>query len=124
VDLLRRRKRVSWRWLGARSHQEQSGENVVSEDLSAFLSDSGGIPEVAERELIHMALGQLPVDLAAVLVLSAAQGVPYQEIAEIVGVSPQAAATRISRAKKKFVEQYQRISKEGFDKRGKQYEQH
>jgi RNA polymerase sigma-70 factor (ECF subfamily) len=122
VDLLRRRKRVSWKLLGACSHEEQSSEKV-SDDLSAFLSDSGGIPEVAERELIHMALKCLPIDFAVVLVLSAAQGVPYQEIAEIVGVSPQAAATRISRAKKKFVEQYQRLSTDGLDKRGKQYEQ-
>ncbi len=123
VDLLRRRKRVSWKLLGTHLHREQSSANVMNDDLSAFLSDSGGIPEVAERELIHMVLERLPVDFAVVLVLSAAQGVPYQEIAEIIGVSPQAAATRISRAKKKFVEQYQRLSKDGLDKRGKQYEQ-
>jgi RNA polymerase sigma-70 factor, ECF subfamily len=123
VDLLRRRKRVSWKLLGARSHGEQSSENIVCNDLSVFLSDSGGIPEIAERELIHMVLKRLPVDFAVVLVLSAAQGVPYQEIAEIIGISPQATATRISRAKKKFMEQYQRLSKDGLDKRGKQHEQ-
>jgi RNA polymerase sigma-70 factor (ECF subfamily) len=52
----------------------------------------------------------MPYDYAIVLVLSAAQGVPYQEIAEIAGISPNAAATRISRAKRMFVELYQRLS--------------
>jgi RNA polymerase sigma-70 factor, ECF subfamily len=47
-----------------------------------------------------------------VLVLSVVQGIPYQEIAGIIGVSPGATASRLSRAKKMFVEQYQRISQE------------
>ena len=51
--------------------------------------------------------------------LNAAQGIPYQEIAEITGISPNAAATRISRAKKMFAEQYHRLSKEGVGKREK-----
>jgi RNA polymerase sigma-70 factor, ECF subfamily len=55
----------------------------------------------------------MPDDYAVVLVLSAAQGVPYQEIAAILGISPNAAATRISRAKRMFAEKYQCISKEG-----------
>jgi RNA polymerase sigma-70 factor (ECF subfamily) len=36
-----------------------------------------------------------------------------------VGISPNAAATRISRAKKMFAEQYLRLSKEGVGKREK-----
>ncbi len=93
VDLLRRRKRISW-W-------------------PLLTPDSGGIPEVAEREHIRQALANMPADYAIVLVLNAAQGVPYQEIAAIVGISSNAAATRISRAKRMFVEQYQRISVTG-----------
>ena len=48
--------------------------------------------------------------------LNAAQGVPYHEVAAILGISANAAATRISRAKRMFVEAYQRLSKEGVEK--------
>ena len=91
----------------------------MNEDTSFFLSDTGGIPEIAERELIQHTLAQMPEDYSVALVLNAAQGVPYQEIAGIVGITPNAAATRISRAKKMFAEHYARLSKEGVGKREK-----
>ncbi len=118
VDMLRHRKRISWWTLSSRynSDDPQSDEGNAY-DLSYFLADSGGIPEIAERELIRMTLANMSEEYAVVLVLSAAQGVPYQEIASIVGISPNAAATRISRAKKMFAEHYQRLSKEGVGKR-------
>lgn len=116
VDLLRRRKRISWWPLARRSRDDDSESGLVSDDLSYWLADSGGIPEVAEREHIQLVLAKMPLEYAIVLVLSAAQGIPYQEIASIVGISPNAAATRISRAKKMFAEQYQRLNKEGAEK--------
>lgn len=120
VDQLRRRKRLSWWPLSQRFRHDEQGEEVTHDDTSLLLADSGGIPEVAEREHIRMALKKLPKDYAIVLVLSAAQGIPYQEIAEIVGISPNAAATRISRAKKMFVEHYQRVSNDEASKGEKQ----
>ncbi len=117
VDALRRRKRISWRSLSPNPQNEQSSEEGMSNALYAFLADYGGIPEIAERELIHLALAQLAPDYASVLVLNAAQGIPYQEVAEIVGITPNAAATRISRAKKMFAEQYQKLSKDAAGKR-------
>ncbi len=110
VDLLRRRKRISWWPLMRRRRSAGPAEHGAEEESSSLLHDSGGIPEVAEREHIQHALASLPEDYAVVLVLSAAQGIPYQEIATIVGISPNAAATRISRAKRMFAEQYQRLS--------------
>ena len=108
IDQIRRRKRISWWPLTRRS---TSAEQVNGEeDLSYLPPDSGGIPEIAEREHIKHALANIPADYAIVLVLSAAQGVPYQEIGTIVGISPNAAATRISRAKRLFAEEYQRLS--------------
>ncbi|HXX79210.1 MAG TPA: RNA polymerase sigma factor, partial [Ktedonobacteraceae bacterium] len=108
IDQLRRRKRISWWPLARRSNttEQLSGD----EELSYLPSDTGGIPEIAEREHIRLALASIPADYAIVLVLSAAQGVPYQEIGKIVGISPNAAATRISRAKRLFAEQYARLS--------------
>jgi RNA polymerase sigma-70 factor (ECF subfamily) len=47
-----------------------------------------------------------------VLVLGVVQDNPYREIAGVIGLSPEATASRLSRAKKMFVEQYQRISQE------------
>jgi RNA polymerase sigma-70 factor (ECF subfamily) len=118
VDLLRRRKRISWWPLHPRSHHDGSIEELHS-GLTPFLADGGGIPEVAERELIQQTLAQLPAEDSVVLVLSAAQGIPYQEIAAIMGISPNAAATRISRAKKRFAEHYQRLNPNGVDKKRK-----
>lgn len=109
VDFLRRRKRISWWPLTRGRHTpEESG----LEEPGYLPHDSGGIPEVGEREHIRRTLESMPHDYAVVLVLSAAQGVPYQEIAEIVGISPNAAATRISRAKRMFADLYQRLSEE------------
>lgn len=115
VDVMRRRKRISWRSLAA-----QNGQNdrfgSAGEDGSYLLPDSGGIPEIAERDHIRQALAGIPEEYAVVLVLSAAQGIPYQEIAAVLGISPNAAATRISRAKRMFAQQYLRISQEGVEK--------
>ena len=108
IDQLRRRKRISWWPLVRRSN---TGEQLNGdEEISYLPPDTGGIPEIAEREHIRLALANIPADYAIVLVLSAAQGVPYQEIGQIVGISPNAAATRISRAKRLFAEQYQLLS--------------
>jgi RNA polymerase sigma-70 factor, ECF subfamily len=110
VDLLRRRKRISWWPLMRRSRVGEHLDGMGEEDIPYLPSDNGGIPEVAEREHIRLALANMPPDYAIVLVLNAAQGMPYQEIGAIVGISPNAAATRISRAKRMFAEQYQRLS--------------
>lgn len=115
VDMLRRRKRISWRSLTPNSGQEDRFESA-GDDGSYLLPDSGGIPEVAEREHIRQALASMPEEYAVALALSAAQGIPYQEVATILNISPNAAATRISRAKRMFAEQYQRISKQGVEK--------
>src|SRR6266446_4221751 len=56
VDLLRRRKRIS-RWpLTRRKANSEQGEARFEEDNSYLPADSGGIPEVAEREHIRQAL--------------------------------------------------------------------
>ena len=115
VDQLRRRKRISW-WPLTRDRRPGSAGEVREEDISYLPPNSGGIPEVGEREHIQRALANMPRDYAVALVLSAAQGVPYQEIGEILGISPNAAATRISRAKRLFIEIYQRFNDEGAGK--------
>lgn len=114
VDALRRRKRISW-WPLMRRSSNQQFEHLAEEDASYLPPDSGGIPEVFEREHIRLALANMPEEYAVVLVLSAAQGLAYQDIATILGISPNAAATRISRAKRMFAEQYQQLNNEEFN---------
>jgi len=106
IDLLRRRKRVSC-W----PHEGAAG--VRDGDDSCWLSDSGGIPEIAEREHIQRTFSHLPKGYALPLLLSASRGIPYQEIAVIVGISPHATATRLTRARKLFAEEYQRLCSDG-----------
>ena len=113
VDMLRRRKRISWWSLSHRYSKDERSDEGANEDTFAFLADNGGIPEIAERDLIRRALENLPPEYATALVLSAAQGVSYQEIATIMGISPNASATRISRAKRMFIEAYSRLNKDG-----------
>ncbi len=120
VDLLRRRKRIAWWPLARRRAPDSPFENGSEEEASYLPSDTGGIPEVFERDHIRLALANMPEDYAIVLVLNAAQGVPYQDIAQILGISPNATATRISRAKRMFAEQYQRLGEENMHKQEKQ----
>lgn len=75
---------------------------------AAFLI-AGGIPEIAEREHIQRIFSHLPKGYALPLLLSASGGMPYREIAVIVGISPNAAVTRLTRARKLFAEEYQRL---------------
>src|SRR5260221_13984846 len=117
----RRSKGLPWGRLKRHNREDEGDEEEGDEETLAFLSvDHGGMAVVAEREHIQLALARLPHEYAAVLVLSVAQGIPYQEIARIIGLSPGATASRLSRAKKMFVEQYQRISQEHDGQRAKQ----
>ncbi len=113
IDLIRRRKRFSWWPLIRRNRDEERDEGEYDADTLARLSaNHDGLVAVAEKEHIQLALAQLPHPYAIVLVLSVAQGLSYQEIAGILGISPGATASRLSRAKKLFVEEYQRIGQE------------
>jgi RNA polymerase sigma-70 factor (ECF subfamily) len=120
IDLLRKRKRLSWRPLASHNREDEGDGGERDQEMHAYLSaDHGGIFAVDEQEHIRLALARLPHEYAVVLVLSVAQGIPYQEIASIVGLSPGATASRLSRAKNMFVEQYQRISQENDGKQEK-----
>ncbi len=112
IDLLRRRKRLSWQSLIRYRTGDHQSEGGVEDGASSLLRGSGGIPEIFEREHIHLVLASMPKKYVIVLLLNAAQGVPYQEVGAMVGISPTAAATRLSRAKKLFREHYRRIDRD------------
>jgi RNA polymerase sigma-70 factor (ECF subfamily) len=110
VDLLRKRKLIYWRSLTLDTWGDERVHGALSDESFFLPPDDGGIAAIAEREHIQLAIANMPQDYAVALVLNAAQGLSYQEVAARVGISPNAAATRISRAKKLFVEYYQRVS--------------
>ena len=118
LDLLRRHRRLSWWPLTRCSRKEMAAAGVSDDDpISLLPPDDGGIPEIAERDHIRRVFAQLAQEDAIVLILSTVQGLPYQDIATIIGLSPTATATRISRAKKLFVAQYQGLSHDGVGKK-------
>jgi RNA polymerase sigma-70 factor, ECF subfamily len=110
VDLLRQRKHISWWSLTPPKRGDEHFHGALSDESFFLPPDDGGIPAIAEREHIQLAIANMPEEYASALVLNVAQGAPYQEVAAKVGISPNAAATRISRAKKMFGEHYQRVS--------------
>jgi RNA polymerase sigma-70 factor, ECF subfamily len=111
VDLLRQRKHISWWSLTPHNRGDEHFHGALGDESFFLPPDDGGIPAIAEREHIQLAIANMPEEYAVALILNAARGVPYQEVAAMVGISPSAAATRISRAKKMFVEHYQRVSR-------------
>jgi RNA polymerase sigma-70 factor (ECF subfamily) len=57
---------------------------------------------VMDRELVLQTLAQLPRDRAACLLLHFREGFSYEEVAQIMGTTPEAARKRIARAKDQF----------------------
>lgn len=85
----RRGRRIIW----------QSISNI--EDCSYATVDA---PDnaVMERELVQTALSRLSRDRAAALLLHVKEGFSYDEVASIMGTTPEATRKRISRAKDQF----------------------
>ena len=108
-----------WWSLSPLSRGDEHVHSALCDECFFLLPDDGGIAAIAEREHIQLAIAKMPEEYAVALVLNVAQGIPYQEVAAIVGISPNAAATRISRAKKMFAEHYTCLSREGNGKREK-----
>lgn len=67
---------------------------------------------VAERDHIAAALRRMPPKYATCLLMSSLQGLSYHEIAGALGVSPGAAAVRLSRARDLFARYYNELRDE------------
>lgn len=102
-----------YRLLGSQEDAEDQRFELGNEEEASYLpTNNGGIPEIFEREHIRLALDSIPAEYAAILLLNTAQGISYLDIATIMEITPYAAATRLSRAKRMFTQQYQRLKKE------------
>jgi RNA polymerase sigma factor (sigma-70 family) len=88
----------------------QSWENL---EVNNVVEDASG-PEdrIAEAELVHLALAELPPKLRQCLLLGVVGGFSRREIAEIVGIGETSVSTYISSARRQFRAIYQRLQNE------------
>ncbi len=78
----------------------------VEADHTYYLEDTSELPdEFVERQelnrVIQAGIGELPADQRMVLVLSDVQGLSYQEVAEVLGISLGTVKSRLSRGRAK-----------------------
>lgn len=105
MDVLRRRTRARAIFgvavpLDAPEGEWQPG---IPEPRSAAAIDG-----VAERDEIASVMAQLGEQARVCLLLHSVQGFSYREIADVLGISPGAAAVRLSRARSQFAALYER----------------
>jgi RNA polymerase sigma-70 factor (ECF subfamily) len=89
VQARRRNARIHWEPL----------TGVENSSIAATAAPDG---LVIDRESVTMALAQMPRDRVACLLLHAKEGFTYEEVAVIVGSTPEAVRKRIGRAKEQF----------------------
>jgi RNA polymerase sigma-70 factor (ECF subfamily) len=89
-------------------------EDSVAHEV-AQPGSTAAIDGVAERDLISRALQRMAPKYATCLVLHSAQGLSYREIAEVLGITPGAAAVRLARARDMFGRYYE--EQKGEDRR-------
>lgn len=114
MDLLRKRARTR-KILGLSvPYEAASGESDSPVQYEvAQPGSTAAIDSVAERDLIGRALRRMPPKYAVCLVLHGAQGLNYREIADVLGISPGAAAVRLARARDMFGRYYEQQREEG-----------
>lgn len=89
VSALRRRKLIRWESLDMPGAHEQEGAGDFEE-------------QIAEAEAVRAALASLSMDEASCLLLNIVQGFTSAEIAQIIGISPEASKKRLSRARQRL----------------------
>ena len=92
ISVLRRRRLVRWESLDA-----ETLEDVTAPPIARPIED-----QVVEAEVVRAALAALAPDDAACLLLSVVHAFTVAEIAQVVGISFEAAKKRLSRAKQRL----------------------
>ncbi len=108
MDHLRKRARTRKIFGLAVPLEAGSGESEYGSPYDvAPPGTTSAIDGVAERDLITRTLRRMVPKYAVCLVLHSAQGLNYREIADVVGISPGAAAVRLARARDMFAHYYE-----------------
>jgi RNA polymerase sigma-70 factor (ECF subfamily) len=92
IDLARRRHVILWQSL------ESADETSEAQPIGRARAPTSFEDQVAEREVLRAALARLKPEDAACLLLDIIQGFTTAEIAQILGIAPDAARKRLSRA--------------------------
>ena len=92
------------------NHQRHRGYSSAVMQRLRIASDVGDDPAsgLAERDAVRIALLKLPIRQRTALVLRAVYGLPFDEIAAILGVSIAAAKMTLSRGREQFRTHYLR----------------
>jgi RNA polymerase sigma-70 factor, ECF subfamily len=107
MDQLRRRTRIRKRFGFALSLGAESDDGEQSQMIDvAHPASLAALDGVAERDHIIGALRRMPPKYSSCLILYSAQGLSYREIAEILNITPGAAAVRLTRARDLFAKHY------------------
>lgn len=91
----------------ANHHRSGRRRHQLGQRLREYLVQDAGedhAEAVAEREHVRAALGRLGEADREVLTLSAWEGLEPREIARVLGISPEAARTRLARARRRMRE--------------------
>jgi RNA polymerase sigma-70 factor, ECF subfamily len=110
MDHLRRRSRVR-RVFGiplSLTPLAEDGEQHAAYEI-AQPGSTDAIDGVAERDHIARVLEKMPPKYASCLLLHSVQGFSYREIADVLGLTPGAAAVRLSRARDMFGKYYDEL---------------
>ncbi len=111
MDHLRRRSRVK-RIFGV---EVALGGSPGSDEPPRDIAQPMALAElegVAERDHIALALKRMSDKYAICLLLHSLQGLTYREIADVVGITPGAAAVRLRRARDLFARYYEELRRE------------
>lgn len=99
ASVLRRRRLVRWESLDVSAIDEAGDEMLI---LTPFED------QLVEGEVLRAALARLSPDDVACLLLNTLEGYTAAQIAEIVGIAPEAAKKRLARAKERLRVAYAR----------------
>jgi RNA polymerase sigma-70 factor (ECF subfamily) len=99
ISHLRRRRPQSFSSLLTRAHTDDADEWVGADHIASPLDMEG---QTAERDTIERALRALPERQRAALLLAAVQGLATDEVASVLGVTPDNARKILSRARERF----------------------
>jgi RNA polymerase sigma-70 factor (ECF subfamily) len=110
MDQLRRRGRVR-RVLGIALSLTPFAEDGEEQAPRGFEQpgSTAAIDGVAERDHIAQALRKMPPKYSSCLLLHSVQGLSYREIADVLGLTPGAAAVRLTRARDLFARYYEEL---------------
>ncbi len=99
---------VQARWRNRRIHWQP----LANLENTSWAATEAPDSMVMDRELVHLALSRLPRERAACLLLHVKEGFSYEEVAAIMGSTPEAVRKRIARAKEQFRAHYDAAGKE------------